>query len=381
MHNTSSPRASIPAVALLVLAGWVASTATHAQKLSQKLGDGTVKEMVPERAGGSKPAFRVPDFLTDELPRVSGLSVTSTPAGANGNGYDVDLDITMTTTRSFNSAAYSSFFGTTFYFRPPSVAQLGDLSSSFGFVTRPETVTGANILFTAAAANTTNATISTDFAGIVFDVTGTAIRTFAAFDVYANAVLPLPAVDYGDGDTLSQLTMTQPSGTVTTTPAPGRRNLVRRWRASLTHTYPDLSNYNVRVASTCCSPGVDTNTIPRGTQAATGTLRTTSVFATNIFAGTGDVLYATGGFNQPVSGSFTNTQTGGVLTLLSSTPFTITNYRTSFGTSTFPSTGLDQVTASVVASPNILAIPTVGSLGLIALAMLLAGFGVVLLRS
>lgn len=343
-----------------------------AQNNAHKAGARVVERAPLERPGNPE---RVPFFLTDELPRVSGLSVTTSPGTGNGAGYDVEVDVSMTTTRSYGTAFTT--FGSTFYFQGvPDVARLGDNQTTFSFrnVDIPLTGTTAR-LFTAATPNTTN----TDFAGYLFTNIATGRLNTFGFQTVASADLPLPALSYGDGDTISQFTLTQASGTFTSTPAPGRRLVSRRWRASFTHTYPDLSAYNVRVASTCCSPNVGVGSPTRGTQATTGTLRLTTVGQSLIFSGSGEVVRATGSFNTAGPGNFSNVQTGQT-TPVTTGPFSRVASQLTFSPNTFAGTDLDQVTATAVARPPLIAVPTAGAYGLATLALLLLGLGFYALR-
>ena len=325
----------------------------------------------------------VPEFLSFIMPRVSGLSVSTATTGISGGGYDVDLDIQMTTTRTYNPT-----WGSTWHFRGvPGSARMGDNQTTFsyGVLSTPIPLSPSDyalIFFsTTPLPNPTTHTYTGFTNALLMNNPATGIYTPARFITYVTAQLPLPAVSFGDGDTSSQLVLTQPTGTQTATTTNGARSVSRRWRASLSHSYPDLSSYTVRVASACCSPDVPVTTSPlRGAASTLGTLNYGYNFQTFVFSGVMDIRTATGDFDRTSGGDITSVNTANTNLFASQTPYQFVGF-SSFSNTTFPSVALNQVTASAEARPSVLAIPTSGAFGLAALALLLAGFGILVLRS
>ena len=335
---------------------------------------------------------RVPQFQSLRMPRVSGLSVSAEEAGVNGPGFDVDVDITMTTTRTYNPTW--SYFNIYYFQGVPDTARMGVNNTTFSYLGAPTSLTGTTRTLFYGFSYNTNPPPDTYFSAVQFAniASGNLVQanpfTFAGYRTYINVPLPIPAVDFGDGATMGTLSLTQPSSTQTGTTTGGLTSVRRRWRASLSHTYADRTPKTVTVASGCCSPGVQTSTSPGGGGAGRGGGNAVSTYATlnyqriglgRVFSGSGDVSLVSGYFNYVSFGNYTGTTVTNA-TNISSGPFRRTTYTFYNGPTTYPSTALDQVTASVMASPGTLAIPTAGTYGLAALALLLAGFGVIILR-
>lgn len=298
--------------------------------------------------------------------RVSGISVMVTDVRPNGTGREVDFDVQLTTTRGEGCCPTPYFFGS------PDGGYLGDVS----FAT---TFTGTE---TYGPFSTSTFSSTTPYGGGTLIYRGT---YFYYSTVRGNATLRLvadgamPAIDYGDGQTVPAATLPTLASSATTSGGGVRRV----FRGSFTHMYGDRTTpHTLRVASACC-PGTTTSEPPH-----TGEIATAAAYPMRIAFELAASI--TGSYRGVSSYRTLYHSPGSETTVLASTgpvtgigPYSFTSYVTSTATSTTLSTlgfPVQLFNTAQIAALSITEIPTASTWSLLALAGLLAGAGALLLR-